>query len=282
MLRVKPTNSASPANLCVVGERCHALFDCLSSILIAFVSVVRGLPLFMAGRPMTPLRVLCIMAFDAVYRHRYAKHLPQQKLRTLAALLDCGACANAACDDKDYCHDELRITLRLLNDAGIGSAVGEYLRRLTDLERRRPSPGGDLRQFHIVRSYREAVVRLSLGMIAATSMDDRRLDEQIRASYRETDLNLLFRIVMQCQVIDDVLDYAKDLSAGLPSFLTASRSLPQALEQTRLAAFVYADTRDLPRTGECFPFRIALWLVSAVTKLAIRLGGRRALKSVST
>jgi hypothetical protein len=120
--------------------------------------------------------------------------------------------------------------------------------------------------------YREAVVRLSLGMVATTAHGNQRLDEGIRATCCDADLNILFRIVMQCQIIDDVLDYSKDLSAGLPSFLTASRSLPQAFELTRLAALGYADDRDLPRTGKVFPLRSALFLVSTCTKLVIVLG----------
>jgi len=190
----------------------------------------------------------------------------------LAALLDFGACANAAFDNKDCCLHEFRTTLQLLEEAGIHSSVVEYLRRLRDLESKRPLPGGDYRQFQKVSLYREAVVRLSLGMVATTAGGNQRLDEQIRATYCDADLNFLFRIVMQCQIIDDVLDYSKDMSAGLPSFLTASKSLPQAFELTRLAVLSYADDSDLPRTGDVFPLRSALFLVSTCTKLVIVLG----------
>jgi hypothetical protein len=68
----------------------------------------------------------------------------------------------------------------------------------------------------------------------------------------------LFQIAMQCQIIDEVLDYSKDMSAGLPSFLTASKSLPQAFELTRLAALGYADERALPRTGDVFLLEFTL------------------------
>jgi hypothetical protein len=43
------------------------------------------------------------------------------------------------------------------------------------------------------------------------------------------------------------------------------------LELTRLAAIGYADDRDLPRTGDVFPLRAALFLVSTFTKLVIVL-----------
>ena len=253
-------------------DRWKALYGRLSSILIAIRSIVRGLPLFMSARPKTPLRVLCLMAFDTLHRLRSAKPLPILKLRMLAALLDFGASVNAVFDNKEWCRHECRRTLQLLEEAGLRSSVVEYLRRLRDLERGRPLPGGDYWQFQKVGLYREAVVRLSLGMVAATAHGNQCLDKGIRATCCDADLNLLFRIVMQCQIIDDVLDYSRDLSAGLPSFLTASSSLPQAFELTRLAALGYADARGLPRTADVFPLRSALFLVSTCTKLVIGLG----------
>jgi hypothetical protein len=255
-----------------ICERWNGLAARVASILIAARSVVRGLPLFLSARPRTPLRVLCLMAFDMLHRLRHAEPLPKSKLTTLAALLDFGACANAAFDHKDWCRHECRITRQLLEEAGIRSSVVDYLRKLRDLENGRPLPGGDAWHFHNVCLYREAVVRLSLGTVAATAHGGQSLDEGIRATWCDVELNLLFRIVMQCQIIDDVLDYSQDLSAGLPSFLTASRSLPQTLELTRLAALGYADAHDLPRTGDLFPLRSALWLVSTCTKLVIVLG----------
>jgi hypothetical protein len=244
----------------------------VSSSLIAVRSLVRGLPLFLSARPKTPLRVLCIIALDTLHMLRTAKPLPLLKLRVLAALLDFGACANAAFDNKDCCSREFGTLLQLLADAGIRPSVDEYLRRLSDLESKRPSAGGDAWAFRKVSLYREAVVRLSLGIAAATADGNQCLDDAIRATDWEADLNLLFRIVMQCQIIDDVLDYSKDLAAGLPSFLTAASSLSQAFELTRLAAQGYADDRGLPRTGDVFPLRVALSLLSACTKLAVVLG----------
>jgi hypothetical protein len=259
-------------NCQAIGERWTALHVGISSIVIAVRSMVRGLPLLVFARPKTPLRVLCVMAFDTLQMLRSAKPLPMPKLRMLAALLDFAACANAAFDHKKCCRQEYRETLRLLEEAGIRSSVVEYLQRLRDLERGRPLPGGDYRHFREAALYRESVVRLSLGMVAATANGSHCLDQGIRATYCDADLKILFRIVMQCQIIDDVLDYARDKSAGLPSFLTASRSLPQAWELTRLAARDYADERDLPRSGDVFPLRSALFLVSACAKLVIVLG----------
>lgn len=255
-----------------VRQRWNALHTVIASILIAVRSIVRGLSLCMSARPKTPLRVLCITAFDTLHILRNAKPLPMRKLRVLAALLDFGACANAAFDNKKCCRHEWGDTLQLLEEAGLRSSVAEYLRRLRDLECKRPLPGGDSRQFERVGSYREAVVRLSLGTVATAADCTCCLDEVIRATYCDADLSILFRIAMLCQIIDDVLDYTEDMSAGLPSFLTASESLPQAFALTRLAALRYADGRGFPRSGGVFPLRSALFLVSAFAKLVIVLG----------
>src|SRR5258707_11996155 len=88
-----------------------AFYPRVKSILIAVRSIVRGLPLFVSARPETPLRVLCIMAFDMLHMLRNAKPLPMPKRKLLAALLDFGACANAALDKKEFCRREYRVTL---------------------------------------------------------------------------------------------------------------------------------------------------------------------------
>lgn len=245
------------------------------AILVSVTCFLRGLPLFFSTTPKTPLRVLCIMAFDTLHVLRTSKPLPGQRLRVLAALLDFGACANAALDNKVFSPKEYQATRQRLRNAGISPSVDEYLRQLRKLEGRRPSLGGDHRQFDEVRSYRAAVARLSLGMVATTAIGNQGLDEGIRATFGDDDLEILFRIVMQCQIIDDVLDYSKDTSVGLPSFLTASESLPQALELTRLAALGYAGDRDLPRSGDLFPLRLALSFVSTCARLVILLGRLR-------
>jgi hypothetical protein len=233
--------------------------------------MIRGLPVLLSGRPGTPLRVLCIVAFDTLHVLRHGKRLSAPAVNRLAALLDFGACANAAFDHKDGCRPGRCAARQLLEGAGIGSSVAEYLRRLGNLEGGRPRPGGDRRQFAVVRRYREAVVRLSLGMVATVAGGSRCLDEAIEATDGGGDLNLLYRIVMQCQIIDDVLDYVQDRSAGLPSFLTACGSFPRALALTQSAARGYAADRHTERTADVFPLRVALFLISLGTKLVVPL-----------
>jgi hypothetical protein len=209
------------------------------------------------------------MAFDALHQIRCSEPMPVATHRVLAALLDFGACANAIIDDKPHCRQEFERTRQILDDAGLHSFVEDVLRRLSDLEGRRPSPFADDRQFHEARSYREAVARLWLGTLAATSAGSRCIDDGILATHDDDVLELLFRIVMQCQIIDDVLDYSRDASAGLPSFLTASASLPEAIERTQQAACEYARLRDVPRSDEVLPLRAALGMASIVARLMI-------------
>jgi hypothetical protein len=241
----------------------------IGSLLIVLGTVLRLLPLFLASSPKTPLRVLCIMAFDTLHMLRYATRLSRPTVRTLAALLDLGACANAGFDDKRSCPGQYQRSWQLLEAAGFGPSAAEYLRRLAELEHHRPAAGGGDGQFQLVLRYREDVVRLSLAMVFTTAVGRQGLDEAIRETRCEPDLNLLFRIVMQCQIIDDTLDYAHDLSGRLPSFLTASQSLDRACELTRQAADGYADMGGTRRRDDLFPLRLALFAVSILARLVL-------------
>ncbi|MEJ7590908.1 MAG: hypothetical protein WKF77_05120 [Planctomycetaceae bacterium] len=247
----------------------------ISASLISITSFLRGLPLFISARPMSPLRVLCMMAFDTLRMFRTAKRLSTETLRMLAVCLDFEAAANAAFDRKHSCGNEFRTTRKLLEDAGMTALVTEFTSQLRELETNRPSPGGNHGQFEKVRSYREAVVRLSLAMVATTAFGHQSIEDEIRATQSDAELNILFRIAMQCQIIDDVLDYSKDASAGLPSFLTALTSLPQALELTHEAALSYADVQDLRQSAEAFPLRLALSVVSECAKVVVAFGRRK-------
>ena len=187
----------------------------------------------------------------------------------MAAFLDFQACTNAAWDRKPLsaaAHQALRLRLE---QAGLESWIMDYLCRLGKLEMERPSPGGDPRHFDEVRAYREAVARLSLATVAGLALDVKNVDEGLRATYCQGEVAALFRMAMQCQIIDDVLDYARDRSGGLPSFLTAVASLPQAIALTEDAARSYgARPRGSPNGG-VFPLEAALGILTALTKLVV-------------
>jgi hypothetical protein len=242
---------------------------------VSLTCFLGGLPLFFCATPKTPLRVLCIIALDTVHVLRNARPLPRKRCRQLAAFLDFQACANAAWDGKDLCASEYRALRQRLERAGLGLWITEYLSRLRELETRRPSIGGDIQRFDDVRSYREAVARLSLATITAIALNAECLDDGIRATYCDNDVAALFRMVMQCQIIDDVIDYRQDLSAGLPSFLTACASLPQAIASTAGAVRVYAASRGPSTGGGVFPLEAALHVITLVTRLVVGVARRR-------
>ena len=228
--------------------------------------------------------MLCIVALDTIHVIRHSQPLSRHKRKQLATFLDFQAWTNAAWDRKPLCVSEYQALQHRLETAGLGSWIIEYLTRLRELETRRPSVGGDRRHFNDVRSYREAVVRLSLATIAGIAMNATCLDEGIRATHGDRDITTLFRIAMQCQIIDDVVDYRKDLGAGLPSFLTASTSLSQALALTVAASRSYASGEsggaaflgvsevegrrpERSESDDLFPLRVGLYVVSAATTI---------------
>jgi hypothetical protein len=244
----------------------------IAACLIATISFVRGLPLFVSSRPRSPLGVLCLMAFDTVAVFRDSRRLSSHTLKTLASLLDFGACVNDFFDGNEFSRREYRATRRLLVGTSTCVLMNEYVSRLRDLEKRRPSPGGDARHHRTVQSYRESVVRLSLGMVAATALDNLSIDDGIQATYHDAEIETLYRIVMLCQIIDDVLDFATDIDNDLPTFLTAHTLPREALSLTSEAATRYADGGGLPTSRHLFPFRVALLAISALAKLTIMFG----------
>ena len=142
-------------------------------------------------------------------------------------------CTNAAWDHKDLCEAEYQAIRQRLEQAGLGSCIEEYLGRLRRTGE--PAPVNRWRSSAFRRS--SLVPRGGRAAVAGHGCRDRArtpsvATTDIRAAHCDSDVDTLFRILMQCQIIDDVLDYAEDVSAGLPSFLTQSASLPQAMELT--------------------------------------------------
>lgn len=237
---------------------------------VSATCLLRSLPLFFRATPRTPLRVLGIVALDTLHVLRYSQLLPRQRVSELALFMDFQGCANATWDHKVRCEDESQVLRHRLDQAGLGPCIEEYLGRLQHLESRRPPIGGDHQRFDEVRSYREGVVRLAISTAAAIALNDHCRKEDIRAAHCDSDVDTLFRILMQCQIIDDVLDYAEDRSAGLPSFLTASASLPQAMRWTAEASRDYAAAREPSSVNDVFPIRVALTIAAAAAQFIVR------------
>lgn len=272
MLRLKPAIPSSwRTHPLAFAPGWKSLFEAISSCVIALMGMLRGLRFLLADRPRTPLRILCIVAFDTLHKLRNKKWIPGRDLQKLAVLLDFGACANATFDRKKWCRTEHQDTLQFLEQAGLGPSVKEYLQRLGILENGRPQPGGDSSRFQKVCLYREDVVRLSLALIAATAFQYQSLDDAIEDIHLNEDLNFLFHIVMHCQIMDDILDFSQDRSNGLPGFLTACQSLPVAVDLTRKAAFGYTTANRMDRCAKRFPLKVALCCVSWCTTGALML-----------
>jgi hypothetical protein len=234
--------------------------------LVSAASLLRGLPLFFSAAPRTPLRALGIIALDTIHVLRHSRPLARKRIDELALFLDLEGCANADWDHKHLCAADYQALKQRLENAGFGLFIEDYLCRLRDLETGRPSIGGGQRHFADVRAYREDVARLSIATAAAIALNRASLEDAIQATRRDPDVATLFRILMQCQIIDDVMDYKEDMAAGLPSFLTASASLAEAMTSTAEAARSYA----AGHRNAVFPLRMALAMVSAVTRLALR------------
>ena len=238
--------------------------------LAAVQSFVWHLPLFFAARPRTPLRVLGIVALDMIRVLQCGRRLSRTRTNALALFLDLEGCANAAWDRKGVCLDEWQAIRQRLDDAGLGPCVHRYLGRLQQLESARPSAGGDGLRFAQVHTYRESVARLSITTAAEIA-----LDQALDPDRTDVDIDTLYRILMQCQIIDDIFDYADDLSAGLPSFLTAATSPLQSLASTAAAARRYGRSPAHSSNDSVLPLRVVLWLFTTLSTFLVWIYGIR-------
>lgn len=236
--------------------------DGVRSTVAAVGCLCRRLPLFFRASPQTPLRVLGIIALDTLSVLRDGRRLSAATVHDLALFLDFEGCINARWDQKAHTPGECDAVRCRLEAAGHHERVATYLEQLGALEHGRPAVGGDRHRFHEVRTYREEVARLALTTAA---------DIALRTDACDVDVDTLFRTLMQCQIIDDVLDYAGDITAGLPSFLTASASLAEARTLASTAARDYG-APGTPTT--VFPLRVALMVVTMMTRFVLLVARR--------
>ena len=242
----------------------------MRSSLVAFTCLVRGLRLFFGAAPRTTLRALGVIALDMLHVLRYSQPLPARRAAELATFLDFQGCVNAAWDHKPFCPVDSQALRDRLEDSGLGPCVGRYVAMLRELESRRPSVGGDHRSFDAARSYREAVAFLAISTAAGLALDNVPRGPDTDLARTDPNVNTLFRILMQCQIIDDLLDYSADRAAGLPTFLTSSASLPQAMDWTEEASRSYSARPCGSSANAVFPLRVALAAFTAATRLLLR------------
>ena len=242
----------------------------IRTLLVALLCLFRRVPFFFRARPGTPLRVLGIVALETLYVLRTSSPMPARRARELALFLDFQGCANADWDHKTLSRDDYHAIQDQLDVAGLGACIDSYLRRLRLLESGRPAIGGDVRRFDEVRVYREDVARLVLETAASIALDLEPVADEMPETVSDGDVDALVRILLQCQIIDDVLDYSEDRSGGLPSYLTACASLPESLELTARATRSYGTT-----DSAVFPLRLAHGAVTLAAKVIVAVAHRR-------
>lgn len=216
--------------------------------------------LFVARRPGTPLRVLSLIAIDAALRARGITMTPDRRQAVIAAM-ELGALLNDQFDGDPHDPEALRARAAWFESSTHREVVRDYLKRLWRLERTRPDPEGCVAA---VRRYREGVNGVSLAALWALARGRSLAIAELEIE-REVDLRLLFQIVMQTQLMDDMLDIRQDRRRCLPSFATGSEVTADSL---RGLVSVYSDSTPV-RCDRHFCLRMALKMMGASARLLI-------------
>jgi hypothetical protein len=199
---------------------CKTFFQAAGSVISSLLQPRRE-------RPGTPLRSLCIAAFDFAAKVN-GQRLTLEKRRVLSRMLDLGALINDHFDQRRFDnHTYRRLRKQITADATVRPAFLAYFREMRRVERNRPRlrlpcRPGVLRE---VARYREQVVRLSLSALAAIALgrpDSAGVHDARQPAAEDACLSYLFPLVMLLQVCDDLLDCRTDWRARLPSFVTAA------------------------------------------------------------
>ena len=229
----------------------------------ALAAVAVNVRWFAARRPGTPLRVLSLIAIDTALRSRGIIITPDRR-QAVIEVMELGALLNDRFDGDAHDLHALRASVAWFARSAHREVIRSYVKRLRRLERTRPDPAqGMTAGIH----YREGVNHVSLAVLWALARG-RSLAAAEMEIVREADLCLLFQIVMQTQLIDDVLDVRQDRRRGLPSFASGPEVTAASLVEM---VSVYADPTPVGLNRN-FCLRVALKIVATGTRalLAIR------------
>jgi hypothetical protein len=168
-------------------------------------------PLLLASRPRTPLRVLCIAAFEFFARLRGGT-LGRGRRLALAHACDFGSLRDEYYDQRRLDAAEYRLLRCQLRGMAPEAATSRYIRQLRQAERNRPvlassNPG----VLNAVIAYRTWVLDLSL----------RWLQEISGLSVECVKFHVLLSLVGLLQIADDLLDWKDDQAFQRPSYVTA-------------------------------------------------------------
>jgi hypothetical protein len=235
---------------------------------------MRAIAIYFRGQTTTPLRALCIAAFDFLHATRHGRRLDMGTCGAIAAFLELGACMNRLLDGKlkhgeSAERQQMKSYLEALKAQGQEELVRLYLECLQSLEHNRPAPGDGFFNFAGVLIYRQDVVRLSLGATSVLACLSPDLKSGITATQDENLVNILFRIVMLCQIIDDLIDARKDLAAGLPSFVTLFPDMKTALAKASNISQLYAAARYQIQSREMVLLKLLLVITATITRMVI-------------
>lgn len=230
------------------------------------LGLLRDLRLFFRRTPATPLRTLGILALNLLHRRRFGRRMPRERVEALASFLDAAGHLNAICDSKVADLTGFESARRTLEAAGLGPCLSAYRRRLDAVERSRPRAGID--EFDEICTYRESVAWLALATTASIALYGDCTTAPIDSMHDDPDVTVLFRMLMLCQIIDDVMDFDEDVSADLPSLLTTRSGLQEALPDVSAAIRGYA-RGPVHRRRPLWLFQLALPVFAAGARLVV-------------
>lgn len=216
--------------------------------------------LFLARQPATPLRVLALIALGVALRSRGLK-MGADLRRAIVEALDFGALLNDRFDGDVHDAAALRAKISWFANSGYRKVARYYAKRLRHLERSRPAICEGLAA---VKCYRENVNHVSLTFLWALARDVNFADAELEIR-QETDLRLLYQMVMLSQLIDDLIDVRQDLCRCLPSFATGP---DVTLASLCTLVSVYSESNPI-RADRHFCLRVALKFMGTSARLVI-------------
>jgi hypothetical protein len=231
---------------------------------IAATSLLTCIPMIWAARPRTPLRVLCVGAFEYLAR-LHGPGLGRAGRLALAHACDVGALCNDFYDQNQFDRTVYRKLRRDLKRLASETATQRYIRELRQTERQRPVAG--THGFHepsVVISYRLRVLGVSLTWLRTISGQPP----------EQRSLDALVALVGLVQLVDDLLDWKDDCACRRPSFVTAflhdwkrpSRAsmMPVRLHAKRFRDTLLATSERNPRGVPLAAAGVLVWLLVAV------------------
>jgi hypothetical protein len=176
----------------------------------AACAVIVCSPMFLQARPRTPLRVLCIAAFEYLARLR-GSTLGRDRRLALAHACDFGSLRDEYYDEQKLDLAEYRSLRSALRRIVPEPATFRYIQELRKAERGRPilsasTPG----VANAIIDYRTSVINLSLGWMEGIS----------GLAVERGRFHSILSLVCLMQLADDLLDWKDDQADGCPSYVT--------------------------------------------------------------